>query len=899
MSTPLLRIEIGLHAGFPRRAATDRAGRLLVTGGDDCTARVWDVQTGELLKVLRPPIGSGHQGKVFSVAMLPDGSAVAIAGVLAEEAGWKTRVFLCSTEDGELIWVSDPVAGYQRQIVFTPAGDRLVVSTSSVALSLLDARDGKLLLTGTDPVSDVYGVETDGTNIWLGSFDGMLRMYDMALARKKKLSVGNQLYQLALSPDGKKLAVGLNNASSVRLYHARSLRAAGTPDCSGVTGYLNAIGWSGKRLYAAGSWMNNGRMVRCWEDMGKGPHRDLRIASLESVLSIAPLPQGVVCLGSPWAVVDGASDPWPPPKALIPFWQAGPSLQVSEDGMIVRFRWGDKPDDWGSFSIADRSLKSVDSDPLRPPRTVGLPVQSWQSNYRPTFNGNALPMESWEAARSLAIHADDSFFVLGCEFNLRCFNRQGTQQWSRATPGVVWSVNLSADGALIIASVGDGTIRWFRSSDGAPLLTLFPHAERQPWVCWTPSGFYSVAPGTEGMIGWHVNRGQHLLADFFPISRFSAQLHHPEAPLAVLTARDEAAGLSAIGLAPVEVTGSLPPVLKLEEVWIAQASTGSDSADGGGANAEGAAVAERLKLTVSGRSPSGQPIDRVWARVDGRPAGESVDARSAEGPWTLSMPIQPFARQVAVFAAAGEAVSVAMIVPPQRLKDLLIPPEAELSAELSAELPEVSEVARPAQPVSGAAQQPPAPAGAARPAPRASRARPAAPPAPAAAFRALVIGEQPELSSGISSRFGAEVRRMDFSSGLDWLRQNPAGLSILALPCPEGRARDLRFPDEKPVTSRALYRAVEDFPGRLLVLIDGGDGRSDVDLSVLLERLAAPELGAMVMAMPPNSARMLESTSGNSVESLCQNLRQRMKGAGVFIRSQTAADVDIPPVQIH
>ena len=74
-------------------------------------------------------------------------------------------------------------------------------------------------------------------------------------------------------------------------------------------------------------------------------------------------------------------------------------------------------------------------------------------------------------------------------------------------PGVVWAVNISGDGRLVVAAYGDGTIRWHRMDDGRELLAFFPLADRRNWVAWTPEGFYGATPGAYGVLRWHVNRG--------------------------------------------------------------------------------------------------------------------------------------------------------------------------------------------------------------------------------------------------------------------------------------------------------------------------------------------------------------------------------------------------------
>jgi hypothetical protein len=72
---------------------------------------------------------------------------------------------------------------------------------------------------------------------------------------------------------------------------------------------------------------------------------------------------------------------------------------------------------------------------------------------------------------------------------------------------VVWAVNISSDGRLVVAAYRDGTIRWHRMTDGAELLAFMPLADRTNWVAWTPEGFYAATAGAQGVLRWHVNRG--------------------------------------------------------------------------------------------------------------------------------------------------------------------------------------------------------------------------------------------------------------------------------------------------------------------------------------------------------------------------------------------------------
>ena len=183
---------------------------------------------------------------------------------------------------------------------------------------------------------------------------------------------------------------------------------------------------------------------------------------------------------------------------------------VSHDGATIQFcfeRFGKSP---SQFSVIERSLKT---DPLTerglsPPvtETSGLRITDWETA-SPKLNGTPIKIWRNDYSKSLAISPEKNTFLLGTNYFLYLFDKGGSEIWRVRVPGGAFDVNISADGRVAVAALGDGTIRWYRMKEGKELLAFFPHADKKRWVLWTPSGYYDASPGAEEFIGWHVNNG--------------------------------------------------------------------------------------------------------------------------------------------------------------------------------------------------------------------------------------------------------------------------------------------------------------------------------------------------------------------------------------------------------
>jgi hypothetical protein len=384
---------------------------------------------------------------------------------------------------------------------------------------------------------------------------------------------------LAFSPDGSELALGFDRMPWVELRDSGTLDLLHEADAEDG---MIAVVWSadGRQLLAGGRgrtqvdgrWSN---LLHVWSGAGRGPAA-VWPAARSTILDLAALPDGdVVVAGADLARLssDGTRR-WAHAPAL-PDWSAGATshLRLASDGLGVGMTpLGDAP---LRFNPVARRLDEGAAPGTWPEaREEGgaMSFSDWRFNQAPTLNGHPLGfLDPYERAVSVSVAQAGDFAVLGADWHLYGIAPDGGLHWRVPVPGVAWQVNLAEDGRTVAAALGDGTIRWYRATDGAELLALFIHADRSRWVAWTPSGYYDASPGGEELIGWHVNRGLDQAPDFFPAYVFRDRYHRPEVVSLILETLEEAEALAQadarqprrVPPAAAPLAEVLPPVLRV------------------------------------------------------------------------------------------------------------------------------------------------------------------------------------------------------------------------------------------------------------------------------------------------------------------------------------------------
>lgn len=646
--SPLLRVNTGPHTAPIRALDIDRAGRYAVTAADDRTARVWDLANGQLIRVLRPPIGDGNDGKLFAAAMAPNGSVVAVGGWSADN-----DVYLFDAMSGAMRQRITGLPDVITQLNFSPDGKSLLVGLwGKNGLRLFgsdsDWRNSREL--GSDPRYDGSVTSAkfspDGARLASTSADGLIRLYNWAqgtlrLNRSAPAASGRQPFGLAWSPDGAALAIGFADSPAIAVLRSDTLNQAFSPDLTGIaTGSLNALAWSpnGAELLAAGTWKRpDGRHgLRRWSAQGQGKATDVSLTG-NSVVGIQVLNDG--------RIVYASADPawgWlsPPPGAeasaanlavssgLLDFRGGRSAFRTARDGSAIAF--SAHSSQGGAYESGFDMVRAEWIAPQTQWTAPGasnkiLAISDWVDGAQPRLNGRPLLLTENEVSMSAAIAPGNAGVVLGTSFFVRYFKADGTERWRSTAPGTTWQVNVTGNGQWVIAGFSDGTIRWYRAADGTEQLALYPHPDRRRWVVWTPSGYYAAATGSEDLIGWHLNRGKDLSADFFPASRFRAQFYRPDVIARVVETGTAAEALRLSDLAAgrkvqaQSVAQALPPVVDILAP-------------------QGGLVTSKTELTVrvSVRTPIDAPVQAIRVRVNGllQPAIGASAAQNAMAPAT-------------------------------------------------------------------------------------------------------------------------------------------------------------------------------------------------------------------------------------------------------------------------
>jgi WD40 repeat protein len=236
LTEPILRLEPGLHGAPIWRIDVDAEGRFLVTGSDDKTVRVWALDDGRPLAMLRLPIGEGNVGRVFAVAISPDGARIAAAGWGPYEGN--DNVYIFERASARIVQRIDGLPNVIHHLAFAPDGRHLVACLGgSNGIRVYETVGFSEVAADRD-----YGGQSSWAAFdregWLvtNSFDGRIRLYDpdFRLVESKEAPSSDQPQGVGFSPDGRQIAVGYADSTRVVVLDGHTLAPSFEPATVGI-----------------------------------------------------------------------------------------------------------------------------------------------------------------------------------------------------------------------------------------------------------------------------------------------------------------------------------------------------------------------------------------------------------------------------------------------------------------------------------------------------------------------------------------------------------------------------------------------------------------------------------------------------------------------------------------
>jgi WD40 repeat protein len=584
-TTPLLTLNTEMHTGNILKISTDAAGKLILTGSLDKTARLWDAETGVLIKTFRIPIDLGNEGILSASALSPDGKTVAFGGFTGYTWDETTSVYIYDVASGTM---KSRIKGFPNvisDVVFSPSGEYLVVALASGnGIRIFNTSTWALNRSFTDYGSECNNVDFDQSGrLATVCYDGRVRLYSSAFEKIREIKIAGDKKPASLSftPDGSLLAVGYRDSDQIQIFDGATLKLLFEPDISGTNlkggrlvmvsysadGETLAAGYSYKKQTDGDDWFQ----IRVWSDQGRGAFVDFP-AGRFGIMDIQKMPDNAFVFSGGLPDIgrlktDGASH----------FYRAAETYafnSIDENNHYsIKDKAGFKTNTDGSvmgvtpfekapftFSLHERRVNPVEfgagSSPVD--ARAGLQITEWTAFRTPKINSKAVSfLEPNERALSVDITSDGKRVVFGCDFNIYCTDSKGKTIWKALGQSAANSVNISDDGRVVVAGMGDGTLRWYNMTDGSLLFSLFIHPDNKRWVLWTPKGYFDCAQGADELIGWHVNQGPDREALYYPASQFFEKFFVPNLGARILDGE--------------EITGSdvdmasfkLPPLLKI------------------------------------------------------------------------------------------------------------------------------------------------------------------------------------------------------------------------------------------------------------------------------------------------------------------------------------------------
>jgi WD40 repeat protein/uncharacterized caspase-like protein len=573
-----LDLDTGGHRALVKDLAFTPDGDLLVSASDDKTIRVWDWRSGVTIRTIRGQIGPGNEGKVFAIAISPDGETLAAAGYFGPGIGetppyGDVRLFdlssgrivavlkghdgavydLAFSPDGALVaaggqggfvhawqrgaddaWsefgVLDANANRVEKLAFAEAGSRMIVATADYGLRLFDMGDGSEIdLPDAEPLRDTpltaLAVSPDGASFAVGNDQGLIQTWNAGdgTLRATMTAFDRLVGALSYSPDGLRLVATCGYRCEGD-YEAVSWDLANPLDePASYAGHDNTVVAAAAAptdglVATAGGTLNE---IRLWNPVS-GQTRQVLAGSGAPVTSVG-------------IAADGGLIGW--------------GTEATCPGAVAC------PDVIGTMSmemlVPDPDRGFEDPRPLADAATLRRAVISdgrWSLHYAAgghsaianavleIMDGDTVVQRIENDATNGFLHG--SYTLLsdgkgvvtgGADGTMITYDRESgvlTGEFRGGHSGEVLAMAEAPAARMLVTGSADQTLKLWNLETRALVVSM--HVSGTEWIVWTPQGYFHCSPNGDALVGWHVNQGQESEARFVKARQLRRHLNSPE-----------------------------------------------------------------------------------------------------------------------------------------------------------------------------------------------------------------------------------------------------------------------------------------------------------------------------------------------------------------------------------
>lgn len=587
---PILTLDPGGPTAGVMALTFTAKGRL-VSVGMDKVIRVWDPENGKQKQTLRTQITTGLEGVLYAVAADGKGETVAVGGydgpnkgiirLFSLTTGQIIRTFrtgpvyglafspvddttLASAGADGTIRLWNVSAGRETAvfkehkasvmaIAFSPDGQRLASASYDGTVRVWKVGGGSKALsvaTGDKPVLTVAW-SPDGASVIAGGMGHAIRFLDPATGKDQRDP---------LKQDGTVLAIAVSRVNGGRLVAGTGAWLGDT--LTGINPEAKAYAFAGKELTPQGrpverhaqtvkavAFSLDGKMAASADLAGKihvwDPETGDELQTLQGTGSV------VARVG--WSVdsnrigwMNQLGDGSAPPAAMPRY-----TFRLVREVATVFDRNKNK-EVKSELPAGIVSTEPVENatwmDTVRSLNGRVLKVTPDQKSIMIEENGKTrtLKHEAWESDETITAYAwtTQGDILVGTLFRLCLYDASG-KLLTRFVghQDRIMDVAAAPNGMFFASASADQTVRIWpltRSTGGAPaafrsvntsggtvpLLSIFLGSDDE-WVASSPQGFYTSSPQGDRLIGWQVNKGEEVAAEFYTADQFETQYFRP------------------------------------------------------------------------------------------------------------------------------------------------------------------------------------------------------------------------------------------------------------------------------------------------------------------------------------------------------------------------------------